>query len=125
MDTRQIVTDYFDCINRGDWDGWLLLFAEDAVMEDSVAPRMEGIEALRASTVAIRRGFQRFQNRIVDLVVEGEKAVAICRIEAVTADGQSIRSTGANYYCMRGGKIASLSSYHDSRDFVAAAPRPS
>jgi ketosteroid isomerase-like protein len=122
--TRQVVNEYFRCVNEPDWDGWLALFDDSAVVEDALSPRMEGKDALRASVKAIKTGFRSFRNLPLEVVVEGDRAMAVCRIEAVTAAGAAIESTGANFYRVPGGRITEMSSYHDPAPFSRAfAPR--
>jgi ketosteroid isomerase-like protein len=118
--TRQIVQQYFDCVNRADWDGWLAVFTPDAVMEDALSAPIQGTDALRGSAEGIKQAFKKFTNTIVEIVVEGDKAMVVCRIDAVTAAGVPLESTGANFYRIRDGKIAFMSSYHDPTPFHKA-----
>lgn len=120
MDTRELVEAYFRHVNAGEWDRWLELFDEQVVMDDALSPRMEGVEALRASTAAMQQGFKRFNNHLVELLVEGDRAAVICRIDAETAGGGKIDSTGMNFYRVRDGKITYMASFHDSAPFIAA-----
>ncbi len=126
MDTRELIQKYFDCVNSGDWNTWLTLFDEHAVMEDALSPRMEGLEALRGSAAGIQQGFRSFKNHIVEMVVEGDRGMVVCRIDAVTAGGNPLESTGANFYRVANGKITYMASFHDREPFVKAfsAPAP-
>ncbi|MGH3252907.1 MAG: nuclear transport factor 2 family protein [Trebonia sp.] len=118
--THQIVGEYFRCVNEADWDGWLAVFDDSAVVEDALSPRMEGKDALRASVEAIKTGFRSFRNIPVEVVVDGDRAMAVCRVEAVTAAGTSIESTGANFYRISGGRVIYMSSYHNPAPFLRA-----
>lgn len=89
-------------------------------MEDALSLRLQGVAALRGSADGIKQGFKRFTNQIVEMVVEGDKALVVCRIEAETAAGVPLESTGANFYRIRDGKIAYMSSYHDPTPFIKA-----
>lgn len=120
MDTREVVQQYFEYVNSGQWDKWLELFHEDAVMDDALSPRMEGIAALRQSTEQMQLGFEHFSNNLEELVVEGDRAMVICRIVAKTRMGTDLESQGANFYRVRDGKIAYMASFHDSAPFVKA-----
>ena len=118
--TRRVVEEYFRCVNEPDWDGWLAVFDDSAVMDDALSPRIEGKDALRASAEAIKTGFRSFRNLPLEVVVEDDRAMVVCRIEAITAAGAAIESTGANFYRISRGRITYMSSYHDSRPFLAA-----
>lgn len=120
--TRELIERYFDCINGKRWDEWLTLFDENVVMEDSLAPRMTGLEEVRQSAVAIQSGFTKFENHLEQLVVQEGRGTAVCRIDAVLAsNGAPIESPGCNTFEVRNGKIVYVSSYHDSAPWAKAA----
>ena len=51
---------------------------------------------------------------------EGDKGMVVCRIDAVTAAGVPVSSTGANFYKVKNGKISYMSSFHDPAPFIKA-----
>lgn len=120
MTTREVVERYFATINARDWDGWLELFTADVVMDEALSGHLEGLDAMRESAAGIEQGFAEFKNHLEHLIVEGNQAAAVCRIEAMTVTGVSLVSTGANFYQLKDGNICYMSSYHDSVPFVAA-----
>ena len=91
-------------------------------VDEAISGRGEGIQVIRDSADGIIDVFSKFENRIQEIVVEGNKAMVICRIEAVTAAGIPLESTGANYYQVENGKIIYMASFHDREPFVKAFP---
>lgn len=120
MNTRETVVKYFDSINSQDWETWLTLFDDNVVVDEALSGHMEGIQAIRDSVSGIQQGFRKFENHIQEIVVEGNKAMVVCHIEAVTASGIPLESTGANYYRVKNGKIVYMASFHDSEPFKKA-----
>lgn len=96
------------------------MFDDSAVLQDALSPRVEGKDALRASVAAIKTGFRSFRNLPLKVVVEDDRAMVACRVEAVTAAGAAIESTGANFYRISGSRITYMSSYHDPAPFLRA-----
>jgi ketosteroid isomerase-like protein len=120
MNTRELVHAYFDLINGQNWDAWIALFAENIVIDEALSGHMEGLDAVRQSAAGIQQGFQRFTNTIDELVVEGDRAMVVCTIDATTGAGVGLRSTGANFYRIADGKIVYMSSFHDKEPFLKA-----
>ena len=120
MTTRELVETYFAAINNQDWETWIALFAESIVIDEALSGHMEGLEAVRQSAVGIQQGFQRFTNSIDELVVEDDRAMVVCTIDATTGAGVPLRSTGANFYRVADGKIVYMSSFHDREPFMKA-----
>ena len=118
--TRELVETYFDAINAKQWDTWVDLFGDEIVFDDAISGRTEGIEAMRQSTQGIDQGFLSFNNHANEIVVEGDRAMAVCTIKAKTASGAEIESTGANFYRVDDGKIVYMASYHDPTPFYKA-----
>jgi len=117
MTTKEIIVKYFEYINNSDWENWFTLFDENIVYDDAISGRMEGMAAIKQTAVGISNGFKSFKNSIVDSVTEENKGMAICRIEAVIANGKTLDSTGVNYYKIENQKIVYVASYHDSEPF--------
>ena len=120
LTTKEVIEKYFECINSGNWETWLTLFDDHVVVDDALSGHMEGIQAMKDAADGIEKVFSKFENHIQEIVVEGNKGMVVCRIEAVTAGGVSLESTGANYYEIEGGKIVHMVSFHDKEPFIKA-----
>jgi len=120
MNTREIVTKYFEYVNAGRWDDYLSLFDDNVVMDEQLMGHLEGIEAVRQGIEALRQS-PKFQNHPLEIVVEGDRAMAIWHIEAVGPGGAPIDAKGANYYKIANGKIAVFQNYHDTAPFQSVA----
>ncbi|MFA5262397.1 MAG: nuclear transport factor 2 family protein [Opitutaceae bacterium] len=117
MTTREIIDTYYSSVNRGDWDTWLTLFAENVVIDEQLAGHVEGAAILRGAVGGMKKGYKKFFNRPQHIVVEGDNACVVSEIDAANAAGVPIKARVANYFQIRGGKIAYMANFHDSRPF--------
>ncbi len=120
MTTKEIITRDFDTVNKHDWESWYTLFDDDIVFDDAITGPIKGIEAMKASVVGTSEGFDKFENIAEEIVAEGNKGMAVCHIKAVTKNGKTLDSTGANFFRIENGKIVYLSSFHDREPFIKA-----
>lgn len=116
MNTREVVTKYFEYVNAGRWDDYLTLFADKVVMDEQLMGHLEGIEAVRQGIEALRHA-PKFQNHPLEMVVEGDRAMVIWHIEATGPGGVPIDAKGVNYFKIRNGKIVVFQNYHDTAPF--------
>jgi len=117
MDTREVVTKYFDSVNKGDWDTWLTLFDDNVVMDEQLAGHVEGIDILRGAVGALKKGYSKFQNTPLEVVVEGDRAMIVWQIDAANAAGVPITAKGANFFIVKNGKIVYMANFHDTVPF--------
>jgi len=121
MDTREVINTYYRSVNSGDWNTWLTLFADNAVLEDQIAGRAEGIGAVRGAVDAIRRGYSKFLMHPLHTVVENDQACVVWHCEAANASGVPIDARGANYFQVHNGKITYMADFHDTVPFAPFA----
>lgn len=116
MDTRETIETYYASVNRGDWDTWLSLFADDVQLDEQLAGHVEGIGFLREVVEAIKTGYEKFENVPKEIVVDGERAAAITHISA-RSKGIDVEADAANYFRLENGKIAYMANIHDTVPF--------
>ena len=117
MDTREIVTRYYDYVNAGDWNSWLTLFNDNVVIDEQLAGHVEGIGVLQGAVGMMKKGYSKFQNVPKHVVVSGDEACVVSHISAANAKGETIEANVANYFRIKDGKIAYMANFHDSRPF--------
>ena len=116
MNVKEIVEAYFAFLNSGEWDKWAGLFDNDAVVDD-MSNISKGKDAIKKSVDTIQQALPEFKNYLREIVVEENKAMAICEIKATTRNNTPLVSKGANYYEIKNGKINYMASFHDSAHF--------
>jgi len=117
LDTREIVEQYYHYVNQGDWDKWLGLFADDIEIDEQLAGHVVGIDVLRGAIGGMKNGYSKFKNRPKHIVVDGNEACVVSKIEAANAAGVPIEANVANYFRIKKGKIAYMANFHDTRPF--------
>jgi ketosteroid isomerase-like protein len=120
METRAVITRYYELANAGDWNAWTDLFATDQVMDEQVAGHIEGREALRKVVNGFPDLFASFQNVPKHIIVEGGEAAAVSHIVATTPKGGRIEVDVMNYFRVSDGLITYMSNYHDTVPVTAA-----
>lgn len=117
MDTREVIEKYYASVNAGDWDTWLTLFDDNVVIDEQLAGHVEGIAILRGAIDGMKKGYSKFINAPQNIVVEGNQACAISRIEAANAGGVPIEANVANYFRVENSKITYMANFHDTVPF--------
>lgn len=117
MDTTEVISNYYNYVNAGDWSNWLSLFDENIVMDEQLAGHLEGLQTLRGAVGGLEKGYSKFLMHPQSTVVEGNKACVIWHCEAANASGVPIDAKGANFFEVKNGKITYMSNFHDTRPF--------
>jgi len=126
MTTRQVIEEYYRCVNAGDWTAWLTLFTEDVIGDEQLAGHFEGIGVLQGAVDGISNGYSKFQMHPQEIVVDGDAACVVWRCEAANRTGEPIAYPkepdrpviGANFFKVRDGRIAYMRTIHDSLPFA-------
>jgi ketosteroid isomerase-like protein len=118
MDTRKVVTRYYELANRGEWDAWTDLFAADQVMDEQLAGHVEGRETLRGMMAGFPSMYATFRNEPRHIVIEGEQAAVVSHISAKTPAGDPVEADVVNYFRITGGEITYMANFHDTAPFA-------
>jgi len=119
MQTREIITRYYEYANASNWDSWCDLFDPEMTMDEQLGGHVEGQATLRRMMSGFKNMYSTFQNIPQQLVIDGDQAAVVSRIEAVSTSGKNIQARVMNYFRMRDGKIIYMSNFHDTVPFQA------
>ena len=114
---------YFANVTKGDVEGILALFADDAQL---INP-MTGEEGIRGKA-ALRSFYQKLVSSLVDyhagptdIVIEGNKLIAPLRLVGKTPDGSPIEMNNLNFWTFdESGKFKILRIYMDTHPYRQA-----
>lgn len=117
MNTREIIDQYYQTANAGEWEKWVELFSTDVVIDEQLAGHVEGVEILRGAIDGLRKGYSKFQNIPKHIIISDGEAAVFSHISAANASGAPIEAEVANYFQIRDGKIAYMANFHDTVPF--------
>jgi ketosteroid isomerase-like protein len=119
MTTKEVIEAYFRDANAGNWDDWCNLFAENCVMDEQLAGRIEGRETLREMMKGFPDAYFKFQNVPKYIFSEGNQGAAVTHISALASKHQNepIEADVMNYFVVEGGLITYMANFHDSKPF--------
>jgi ketosteroid isomerase-like protein len=114
VQTKDVVTRYFERANAGDWDGWCDLFATDTVLDEQLAGHIEGQQTLRDMMKTFSEMYPSFTNVPNLIIVDGDEAASFSHISAVTGAGAEVEIEVAIHFRLADGQIAYMANYHDT-----------
>ncbi len=113
---------YFARVTKGDVEGILALFADDAQLLNP----MTGEEGIKGKA-ALRAFYQNLVNSLVDyhagptdIIIDGNKLVAPLHLEGKTKDGNPIVMNNLNFWTFENGKFKVLRIYMDTYPYRQA-----
>ena len=119
MKPREIINKYYEYANAGDWDAWCDLFADNMIMDEQLAGRIEGLATLRPMMAGMGDAYAKFQNVPRNILVDGDQGAVVSHISANAAKypDEPIEADVMNYFRFEGGKIIYMQNVHDSKPF--------
>jgi ketosteroid isomerase-like protein len=120
VNPREIIDQYYKHANAGNWDAWCNLFADDMVMDEQLAGRIEGLATLRPMMAGMGEAYAKFQNVPKHVLVDGNQGAVLSHISARAAKypDEPIECDVMNYFRFKDGKIAYMQNVHDSKPFA-------
>lgn len=118
MKNKEIIDKYYEYANAGDWDAWCDLFAEDQLMDEQLAGRIEGLSALRSIMSGMDLTYSKFQNVPQNVIISDDEGAVVSNISAANLSGENIEANVMNYFRFKNGKISYMANFHDSRPFA-------
>jgi ketosteroid isomerase-like protein len=120
MSNRRVIERYYETANAGQWTAWCDLFADDMVMDEQLAGRIEGLATLRPMMAGMGQAYAVFQNVPTAIMIEGDQGAVVSHISARAAKypDEPIEADVMNYFRFRNGKISYMRNVHDSKPFA-------
>jgi steroid delta-isomerase len=114
---------YFERVTKGDVEGILALFADDALLINPMTGEqgIRGKEALRAFYTNLTSSLVDYHAGPTDIIIDGNKLVAPLHLEGKTKDGASIVMNNLNFWTFDAqGKFKVLRIYMDTYPYRQA-----
>ncbi len=113
---------YFNYVTKGDVDGILSLFADDALMINPMTGEqgIRGKDALRAFYNNLTSNLVDYHAAPTDIIIDGDKLVAPLHLVGNTKDGAPIEMRNLNLWTFENGKFKVLRIYMDTYPFRQA-----
>lgn len=114
---RDLMTAYYKAGSSGDWSTWLSLLDDNIIVDEQLAGRLEGIDAMKTLSERVKASYTKFNMQPQHMVVEGDEVCTGWKLEATNTNGAQINATGANFCRFENGKIVYMTNFHDTVPF--------
>jgi len=113
---------YFERVTKGDVDGILELFADDAKLVNPMTGEqgIQGKAALRTFYQNLVNSLVDYQAGPTDIIIDGNKLVAPLHLEGKTKDGNPIVMNNLNFWTFENGRFKTLRIYMDTYPYRQA-----
>ncbi|MSQ47745.1 MAG: nuclear transport factor 2 family protein [Deltaproteobacteria bacterium] len=113
---------YFERVTKGDVEGILALFADDARIINPMTGEtgITGKDALRAFYTNLVGSLVDYHAGPTDIIIDGDKLVAPLHLEGKTKDGNPIVMNNLNFWTFENGKFKVLRIYMDTHPYRQA-----
>jgi ketosteroid isomerase-like protein len=113
---------YFERVTKGDVNGILDLFADDAQIINPMTGEqgITGKEALRAFYTNLVDSLVDYHAGPTDIIIDGNKLVAPLHLEGKTKDGTPLVMNNLNFWTFENGKFKVLRIYMDTYPYRQA-----
>jgi ketosteroid isomerase-like protein len=120
MRPKEIIEKYYEYANAGEWMAWCDLFADDMIMDEQLAGRIEGLDTLRPMMKGMGEAYAKFQNVPKEIIVSGDEGAVVSHISARAAKypDSPIEADVMNFFRFKDGKIVYMANFHDSKPFA-------
>lgn len=126
--THTLLRNYYAAFNKGDWNAFLGMLAEDVIHDIN----QDGREVGRAAFGAFMQRMNRcYSEQIADVTImvgpDGSRAAVEFTVLGTylktdeglpEANGQTYRLPGGAFFEIRGGKVARVTNYYNLRDWL-------
>ncbi len=127
MTDTELVTQYYDLFNRGDWDGMCALLADDVAHDLNQGERQIGRDVFRAFMDRMARSYREQLRDVVVLGGSQGRVAAEYVVEGAylatdeglpPAAGQRYTLPGGAFFTVRDGRITRVTNYYNLADWL-------
>ena len=114
---REVIGQYYQYVNAGDWDGWLTLMDDNLVVDEQIDGHVEGKSNILGIGDHFKKVYSKFLMHPQHIIVQGGQGAVIWENESANAAGVPISAIGCNYFQVKDGKITYMRTIHDTVPF--------
>ena len=120
---EEIINKYISCYNAHDIEGMLEFVTDDVIFENisntGQSMRLDGRDAMREVAELSGTAFSYRRQRLVSLIIQGDRAAAEVEFEGKTAvalpngtrAGETVNLRGASFFRFRGDRLCRIADY--------------
>ena len=115
---ENLIRDFFDTVNRRQYDRLKRFFSPDIVFHFPGTRPLNGPTKLVQMLKIIHHRYSKLIFIVVDIIVQGDRAVALWDNHGTDTHGSPYQNEGATVFTFVKGKIQYLSDYFKDTSFV-------